>query len=55
MAFARALPLLVAAAAGACTVFAFAPFGIAGVALATTALLLWQWLRAPSAADAAAI
>lgn len=55
MTFARALPLLVAAAAGACTVFAFAPFGIGGVALATTALLLWQWLRAPSAADAAAI
>ena len=55
MTFARALPLLVAAAAGACTVFAFAPFDVAGVALATTMLLMWQWLRAPAPRDAAAI
>ena len=55
MTLARALPLLVAAAAGACTVFAFAPFGVSGLALATTTFLFWQWLRAPAPRDAAAV
>jgi apolipoprotein N-acyltransferase len=49
----RTMPLLIAAAAGACTVFAFAPFAMSGVALATLAVLAWQWQRAPSPRDAA--
>jgi apolipoprotein N-acyltransferase len=45
--------LLAAAAAGACTVFAFAPFSVSGVSLATLTLLLWQWQRAQSSRQAA--
>jgi apolipoprotein N-acyltransferase len=53
MTLARALPLLAAAAAGACTVFAFAPFGVSGVALATLTVLFRQWQHAVSPRDAA--
>ena len=53
MTLARALPLLAAAAAGACTVFAFAPFGVSGVALATLTVLFRQWQHAVSPHDAA--
>lgn len=44
----RTLPLLGATVAGACTVFAFAPFGVSGLALATAAILMWLWQRAAS-------
>ena len=54
MRLARALSLAAAAAAGACSVFAFAPFGVPGVVFATLALLFWQWLRAPVPRVAAA-
>ena len=53
MTFARGLPLLAAAGAGACTVFAFAPFAVPGVALATLTLLLWLWSHARSPRDGA--
>ena len=52
---ARGLPLLIATASGAATVFAFAPFSVSGVAFATLTLLFWQWQRANSARDAARI
>ena len=52
---ARGLQLLVAAASGALTVFAFAPFAASGVAFATLTLLFWQWQTAPTARDAALI
>ena len=48
MRLARALSLAVAASAGVCSVFAFAPFGVPGAIFATLALLFWQWLRAPT-------
>ena len=51
----RGLPLLLATAAGASTVFAFAPFAVPGIAFATLMLLLWQWQHAPSARAAALI
>lgn len=50
---ARALSLALAAAAGACTVFAFAPFGVSGLVFVTLALLFWQWQRAEVPGDAA--
>jgi apolipoprotein N-acyltransferase len=53
MTLARALPLLLAATAGACTVFAFAPFGVSGVALATLTVLFLQWHDADSPRTAA--
>jgi apolipoprotein N-acyltransferase len=53
MTFARGLPLLAAAGAGACTVFAFAPFAVPGVALAALTLLLWLWSHARSPRDGA--
>ena len=49
------MPLLIAAAAGASTVFAFAPFAVSGIALATLAVLFWQWQRAGSAREAARV
>ena len=52
---ARGLPLLIATAAGASTVFAFAPFAVPGLAFATLTLLLWQWQQAASARAAALI
>jgi len=52
---ARGLQLLVAAASGALTVFAFAPFAASGVAFATLTLLFWQWQTASTARDAALI
>ena len=51
----RGSPLLIATAAGASTVFAFAPFAVPGIAFATLMLLLWQWQHAPSARAAALI
>jgi apolipoprotein N-acyltransferase len=53
MTLARALSLSPAAAAGACTVFAFAPFGVSGVVFVTLPLLFWQWQRAEHARDGA--
>lgn len=47
--------MLIAMAAGASTVFAFAPFAVPGVAFATLMLLLWQWQEASSARAAALI
>ena len=55
MRLSRGLPLAAAASAGALTVFAFAPFGVANLAFVTLALLSWQWHRATSAREAAAI
>ena len=55
MTLARGLPLLVAAAAGACTVFAFAPFAVSGLALAALAVLFWQWQRAQSPREGALV
>ena len=49
------MPLLIAAAAGACTVFSFAPFGVSGVALATLTVLFWQWQRCESPRDGALV
>jgi apolipoprotein N-acyltransferase len=49
----RALPFLVSAAAGACAVFAFAPFHVTGLALAALTLLFWLWQRAETPRDAA--
>ena len=51
----RGSPLLIATAAGASTVFAFAPFAVPGIAFATLMLVLWQWQHAPSARAAALI
>jgi len=45
--------LLIAAAAGACTVFAFAPFAVSGLAFATLTVLFWQWQRAASPREGA--
>jgi apolipoprotein N-acyltransferase len=53
MTVARGASLALSTAAGACTVFAFAPFGVGGLAFATLALLFWQWQRAQSARAAA--
>jgi apolipoprotein N-acyltransferase len=50
---AGAASLLIGAAAGACTVFAFAPFGVSGLAFATFTVLFWQWQRAASPREAA--
>ncbi|HQR09787.1 MAG TPA: apolipoprotein N-acyltransferase [Casimicrobiaceae bacterium] len=49
----RALRLLLAFAAGALTVFGFAPFHFALLPLATLALLFWLWQRAGTPGDAA--
>ena len=51
----RWLAPALAAAAGACTVFAFAPFALSGVALVTLTVLFWSWLRADSPRRAAAL
>ncbi len=51
----RWLSLALAAAAGAGTVFAFAPFGVSGAAFLTLAMLFAQWHRAQSPRAAAAI
>lgn len=53
MTLARALSLSLAAAAGAATVFGFAPFGLSGLPLATLVVLLWQWHGAASPREAA--
>ncbi|MGC1818129.1 MAG: apolipoprotein N-acyltransferase, partial [Casimicrobiaceae bacterium] len=53
MTLARALSLTLTAAAGAATVFGFAPFGLSALPLATLAVLLWQWHDAASPRDAA--
>ena len=55
MTLARGLPLLAAASAGACSVFAFAPFGLSGLAPLALAVLLLQWQHAPSPRAAAAL
>jgi apolipoprotein N-acyltransferase len=49
------LPCLLAACAGAATVFAFAPFGNGALAFATLAVLFWQWHRAQSPREAVAL
>jgi apolipoprotein N-acyltransferase len=54
MTAARGGAFALAAAAGACTVFAFAPFGVSGIAFVTLALLLVLWQHAPSPRAAAA-
>lgn len=54
MTLARGLSLALSAAAGACTVFAFAPFGVSGVAFVALGYLFWRWQRCESAIDAAA-
>jgi apolipoprotein N-acyltransferase len=51
----RALSLSLAAAGGACTVFAFAPFGVSGLAFPALALLFWQWQRAQTPRAGAAV
>ncbi|HMA31132.1 MAG TPA: apolipoprotein N-acyltransferase [Casimicrobiaceae bacterium] len=53
MTLARALSLCLAAAAGAATVFGFAPFGLSALPLATLVVLFWQWHGAASPRDAA--
>ena len=53
MTLARALTLALAAAAGALSVFAFAPFGWSSLIFVTLAVLLWRWQRAASAREAA--
>ncbi|MGE5087650.1 MAG: apolipoprotein N-acyltransferase [Candidatus Levyibacteriota bacterium] len=55
MTLARALSLSLAAAAGAATVFGFAPFGLSALPVATLVILFWQWEDAPSPRDAAGI
>jgi apolipoprotein N-acyltransferase len=55
MTLARALPLLAAAAAGACTVLSFEPFAVPGVAFVTLTLLFWQWEHAGSPRDGALV
>ncbi|MGH8802990.1 MAG: apolipoprotein N-acyltransferase, partial [Casimicrobiaceae bacterium] len=51
----RALAPVFALAAGAATVFAFAPFGLRVLPYATFAVLFWQWQEAASPRDAARI
>ena len=53
MTLARALSLSLAAAAGAATVFGFAPFGLSALPVATLVVLFWQWHDAASPRDAA--
>jgi apolipoprotein N-acyltransferase len=53
MTLARAVSLALAAAAGALSVLAFAPFGVSGLIFVTLAVLLWRWQHAASARDAA--
>jgi apolipoprotein N-acyltransferase len=53
MTLARASSLALAAAAGALSVLAFAPFGWSGVIFVTLAVLQWRWQRAVSAREAA--
>jgi len=53
MTLAGTLRALLAAVAGAATVFGFAPFGLAGVPIVTLALLTAMWLSAASARAAA--
>jgi apolipoprotein N-acyltransferase len=50
---ARRLPAVLAAAAGAGTVFGFAPFGLPGVPVVTLALLFGLWQGAPTPRAAA--
>ncbi len=50
---ARALSLLLAFAAGAATVFGYAPFHIALLPLATLAVLFWLWQHAQTPREAA--
>ncbi|MGE5104205.1 MAG: apolipoprotein N-acyltransferase, partial [Betaproteobacteria bacterium] len=54
MTAARGGSFALAAAAGACSVLAFAPFGWSGIAFVTVAVLLVLWQHAPSPRDAAA-
>ncbi|MGE5172067.1 MAG: apolipoprotein N-acyltransferase [Rudaea sp.] len=54
MTAARGWSFALAAAMGACSVLAFAPFGVSGVALVTLTPLLVLWQHAPSPRDAAA-
>ncbi|HSC97996.1 MAG TPA: apolipoprotein N-acyltransferase [Casimicrobiaceae bacterium] len=42
-----------ALAAGACTVFSFAPYAVSGLVLVSLTLLLWLWQRAETARHAA--
>ena len=49
----RALRLLLAFAAGAVTVFGYAPFHVALLPFATLAVLFWLWQRAPTPREAA--
>jgi apolipoprotein N-acyltransferase len=51
--YGRALRLLLAFAAGAMTVFAYAPFHLALLPLATLAALFWLWQRAEEPREAA--
>jgi apolipoprotein N-acyltransferase len=53
MTLAHGLSLALAAAAGACTVFAFAPFRISGLVFVTVTLLFWQWQHAKTPWQAA--
>lgn len=53
MTLARGLSLALSVAAGALTVFAFAPFAASGIAVVTITLLFWLWQRAQSPGDAA--
>jgi apolipoprotein N-acyltransferase len=48
-------PRLLALLAGALTVFAFAPFEVGALPLATLGALFWLWQRAPRPRDAAAL
>ena len=54
MTAARGGSFALAAAAGACSVLAFAPFGWPGIAFVTVAVLLVLWQHAPAPPDAAA-
>ena len=45
--------LAIAALAGALTLFAFAPFGFAGIAPVAFGVLAWLWQRAPTAREGA--
>ena len=49
----RVLRLLLASAAGAATVFGYAPFHVALLPLATLAVLFWLWQHASTPRDAA--
>jgi len=53
MTLARASSLVLAAGAGALSVFAFAPFGWSGLIFVTFGVLAWRWQRATSAREAA--